>query len=62
MSWFDIFHDLRFAARQLWRARAFTLTAVLTLALGTGANTAVFGIINGYLRPLPVPHAELRRK
>ena len=50
--------DLRFAVRQLWRARAFTLTAILTLALGTGANTAVFGIINGYLRPLPVPNAD----
>jgi predicted permease len=55
----QLFRDLRFAARQLLRAPGFAFTAILTLALGLGANTAVFSLINGLLlRPLPVPHAD----
>ena len=54
-----LLRDLRHAVRQLARQRAFTLTAVATLALGIGANTAMFGIVHGVLlRPLPWPDAE----
>src|SRR4029434_2649871 len=51
--------DLRYAIRGLRRNAGFTLASIMTLALGMGATTSVFAVINGVLiRPLPYPEPD----
>src|SRR5262244_2239391 len=55
----SFFQDLKHSGRMFSQAPAFTITAVLALALGVGANTAIFSIVNRVLlRPMPYPEPD----
>src|SRR5687767_13159564 len=55
----SVWQDLRYAVRMLFRSTGFTTVAVCSLAVGLGATTAIFTLLNAiFLRPLPVDHPE----
>src|SRR5688572_7811879 len=60
LEWLDhIFRDVRYAGRSLQRNPGFATAAIITLALGIGANAAIFSVVYAILlKPLPYPHPQ----
>ena len=57
-----IVSDLRYGAKMLWKSKGITLIAVISLAVGIGANSAIFSLINSiFLRPRAVSRPDERR-
>ena len=55
----NLFQDLRYGVRMFTRSRGYTVVALLSLALGIGATTAIFSLFDTvWLRPLPYPHTD----
>jgi predicted permease len=55
----SLFHDLQYAGRQMMKSPGFAVVAILTLAIGIGANTTIFSVVSGVLlNPLPYPQAD----
>jgi putative ABC transport system permease protein len=55
----ELFRDIRYAFRGLWKSPGFTLVAIVTITLGIGVNSTIFSLVNAILlKPLPVDHPE----